>query len=72
MRQVGVSDAGENRSRLDAEIEGELEQLVGFFDVLGIDDACKELPALATAVNIRAGKVMYKAVAETFGLPFGG
>ena len=37
----------------------------------GIDDACRELPALATAVNIRAGKVMYKAVAETFGLPFG-
>lgn len=38
----------------------------------GIDDACKELPPLATAVNIRAGKVMYRAVAETFGLPFGG
>jgi alanine dehydrogenase len=36
----------------------------------GIDDACKELPTLATAVNIRAGKVMYRAVAETFGLPF--
>ncbi len=35
----------------------------------GIDDACQELPALATAVNIRAGKVMYRAVAETFGLP---
>lgn len=37
----------------------------------GIDDACRELPPLATAVNIRAGKVMYRAVAETFGLPFG-
>jgi alanine dehydrogenase len=36
----------------------------------GIDDACRELPPLATAVNIRAGKVMYRAVAETFGLPF--
>ncbi|WP_425615139.1 alanine dehydrogenase [Anatilimnocola sp. NA78] len=36
----------------------------------GIDDACRELPPLATAVNIRAGKVMYRAVADTFGLPF--
>jgi len=36
----------------------------------GIDDACRELPPLATAVNIRAGKVMYRAVAETFGFPF--
>jgi alanine dehydrogenase len=38
----------------------------------GIDDACRELPMLATAVNIRRGQVTYKAVAETFGLPFAG
>jgi alanine dehydrogenase len=38
----------------------------------GIDDACKELPPLASAVNIRAGKVMYRAVADAFGLPFSG
>lgn len=36
----------------------------------GIDEACQELPTLATAVNIRAGKITYRAVAETFGLPF--
>ena len=36
----------------------------------GIDDACRELPPLATAVNIRRGTITYRAVAETFGLPF--
>jgi alanine dehydrogenase len=35
----------------------------------GIDDACRELSMLATAVNIRRGQVTYQAVAETFGLP---
>lgn len=38
----------------------------------GIDEACRESPALATAVNIRRGQVIYKAVAETFGLPLSG
>jgi alanine dehydrogenase len=35
----------------------------------GIDDACRELAPLATAVNIRRGKIEYRAVAETFGMP---
>ena len=35
----------------------------------GIDDACRELPPLASAINIRRGKIEYRAVAETFGLP---
>jgi alanine dehydrogenase len=38
----------------------------------GIDDACHELAPLATAVNIRRGQIMYRAVAETFGMPFAG
>lgn len=36
----------------------------------GIDDACRELPPLASAINIRQGKIMYRAVADAFGLPF--
>jgi len=34
----------------------------------GINAACARSPALASAVNIRAGKVTNQAVAETFGL----
>ena len=38
----------------------------------GIDQACQALPPLASAVNIRAGKVTNQAVAETFGMKLGG
>lgn len=37
----------------------------------GLRDACRELPPLATAVNIHAGRVMNRPVAETFGLALG-
>jgi alanine dehydrogenase len=30
----------------------------------------RELPALASAVNVHQGKVTNRAVAETFGMPF--
>jgi alanine dehydrogenase len=36
----------------------------------GIDAACQASPPLASAVNVRAGKVTNRAVAETFGLKF--
>jgi alanine dehydrogenase len=38
----------------------------------GIAPACKDLPPLASAVNIRAGSVTNQAVAETFGMKLGG
>ena len=38
----------------------------------GIVPACKDLPPLASAVNIRAGGVTNQAVAETFGMKLGG
>ena len=37
----------------------------------GIIPACKDLPPLASAVNIRAGSVTNQAVAETFGMKLG-
>jgi alanine dehydrogenase len=37
----------------------------------GIDPACRDLPPLASAVNIRAGAVTNQAVAETFGMKLG-
>src|SRR6476660_1551067 len=37
----------------------------------GIDQACRDLAPLASAVNIRAGKVTNQAVAETFGMKLG-
>ena len=38
-RVVGGLDAGEHRARVGAEIERELQQLVGALDMLGGDDA---------------------------------
>ncbi len=37
---------------------------------LGPKQALKRSPELATAANVMAGQVTYKAVAETFGLPY--
>ena len=37
----------------------------------GIAPACKDLPPLASAVNIRTGSVTNQAVAETFGMKLG-
>ena len=36
---------------------------------LGVDDACQKNPALIGGINIRNGRVAYKAVAEAHGLP---
>lgn len=36
----------------------------------GWQKACKDNPALALGVNVAGGKVVYKAVADVFGLPY--
>jgi alanine dehydrogenase len=36
---------------------------------LGVDDACTKNPALIGGINVRNGKIAYKAVAEAHGLP---
>jgi alanine dehydrogenase len=38
----------------------------------GIAAAAKDSPAIASAVNIHAGRVTNQAVAETFGMAFAG
>jgi alanine dehydrogenase len=44
-----------------------LETLADF----GVEEACQKNPALIGGVNVKSGKVTYKAVAEAHGLPFG-
>jgi alanine dehydrogenase len=36
----------------------------------GVDEACAKNPALIGGINVKNGKVTYKAVAEAHGLPF--
>jgi alanine dehydrogenase len=36
----------------------------------GVEQAARDLRSIATAVNMFAGEVTNKAVADTFGLPF--
>ena len=33
---------------------------------LGLDEACRQQPALVSGINVRDGKITYKAVADTF------
>jgi alanine dehydrogenase len=42
-----------------------IEQLADF----GLEEACRRTPALAGGINVRNGKVTYKAVADAHGLP---
>ncbi len=42
-----------------------LETLADF----GVEEACQKNPALAGGINVKGGKVTYKAVAEAHGLP---
>ena len=44
-----------------------LETLADF----GLEEACQKNPALTGGINIKDGKIMYQAVAEAHGLPFG-
>ncbi len=37
----------------------------------GVDEACVRTPALTGGINVRDGKITYKAVAEAHGLPIG-
>jgi alanine dehydrogenase len=37
----------------------------------GLDEACQINPAIVSGINIRDGKITFKAVAEAHGLPFG-
>ena len=37
---------------------------------LGVQAATMQCPEIAAAVNVHRGQVTYRAVAETFGLPF--
>ena len=44
-----------------------LEMLADF----GVEEACQKYPALLGGINIKDGKVTYKAVAEAHGMPLG-
>jgi alanine dehydrogenase len=44
-----------------------LETLADF----GVEEACQKNPALIGGINVKSGKVTYKAVAVAHGLPFG-
>jgi alanine dehydrogenase len=37
---------------------------------LGLTEACQKIPALVSGINVKAGKVTNKAVAEAHGIPF--
>jgi alanine dehydrogenase len=37
----------------------------------GVEEACRKYPALTGGINIKDGKITYKAVAEAHGLPLG-
>jgi alanine dehydrogenase len=38
---------------------------------LGVEEACQKNPALIGGINVKGGKITYKAVAEAHGLPLG-
>jgi len=37
----------------------------------GVDEACQKNPALIGGINVKGGKITYKAVAEAHSLPLG-
>jgi alanine dehydrogenase len=37
---------------------------------LGLNEACRQQPAIVGGINVMGGKITHKAVAEAHGLPF--